>query len=322
VLIYTDNVEFISQFFPSRPADWATSPSIPNKAVGRLVERLLGDRTVYASEAPSAASWTHLVAAETAPRSQYDVLVSLGQQGTGLPDGVLCLAGTGHGFHGFHARPWSVSAGNIHLSVRVTPPPRAGRPPVCFIALAAVSVVDAIDATPGLERQAGIKWVNDILIEDAKVCGILAHTEGLTRGISAAVMGIGLNVETTPTVPPTPFVPRVGSLREFMPDPAGCSVGRALAALLAALDRNYQRLASGDDAGVLRRYRDRSIVVGREVAVCSEQSGSNPVARGRVIGLGEHLELLIEGHERPFFSGRLVLDPANAGPDTIGNSTA
>ena len=41
------------------------------------------------------------------------------------------------------------------------------------------AVVDALDAVPGLEGRARIKWVNDILIGDAKVAGILAYTQTL-----------------------------------------------------------------------------------------------------------------------------------------------
>jgi BirA family biotin operon repressor/biotin-[acetyl-CoA-carboxylase] ligase len=175
--------------------------------------------------------------------------------------------------------------------------------------LATVSLVDAIDAALGLERKSAIKWPNDILVDGAKVGGVLAHT--LTRGerVTDAVLGIGLNVETTPAVEPTPFVPRVSSLRDIAPGPEVFSQGDAFARLSEALDRNYELLVHGDYDRLLERYRARSLVIGRRVAVCAEQSGAGPqvIAEGMVTHLGDHLELYLEGQERPFTKGRLML---------------
>jgi BirA family biotin operon repressor/biotin-[acetyl-CoA-carboxylase] ligase len=176
--------------------------------------------------------------------------------------------------------------------------------------LAAVSVVDAIDSVSGLAAPAAIKWVNDILLDDAKVSGVLAYTAGVGSAVDAAVLGIGLNVETTPTVEATPFVPRVGSLRDFSSDGAALSQGLVFEALLIALDRNYQLLLDGRASELVDRYRERSIVVGRKVTVYSDDAGSSPqaIATGRVERIGENLELIFAGRDKPLSRGRLVLD--------------
>jgi BirA family biotin operon repressor/biotin-[acetyl-CoA-carboxylase] ligase len=180
---------------------------------------------------------------------------------------------------------------------------------VGFTILAAVSVVDAIDGLPGLERRAGIKWVNDILIEGAKVSGVLAYTQTMKDVVSSAVLGIGLNVETTPSVDPTPYVPRVAALRDFAPDKSTCTQGAVLEKLVHALDRNYRSYLDGGYKALIDRYRERSLVTGREVTVRSDDPSTEPevIAAGRVSGLGENLELLIEGIEEPVSRGRLIL---------------
>jgi BirA family biotin operon repressor/biotin-[acetyl-CoA-carboxylase] ligase len=175
--------------------------------------------------------------------------------------------------------------------------------------LATVSLVEAIDQAPGLEGKSGIKWPNDILVSGAKVGGVLAHTQTRGERVTAAVMGLGLNVEGTPAVEPTPFVPRVGSLRDLAPDPDDVSQSDTFTQLSEALDRNYGLLLAGEYERLLQRYRDRSLVTGRRVAVYPEESGpdAEAVAEGIVTRLGDHLELHLEGRERPFTKGRLAL---------------
>jgi BirA family biotin operon repressor/biotin-[acetyl-CoA-carboxylase] ligase len=169
-------------------------------------------------------------------------------------------------------------------------------------------VVDAIDAIPGLERSAGIKWVNDILIDGAKVGGVLAYTQSVGGAISGAVLGIGVNVETEPDIEPTPFVPRAGTLRSEAPRPEACTQQSFFAALAAALDTNYRRLIAGEYEALLERYRERSLVIGRQVTLCAEEPGPelDVIAQGRVTRIGDGLELAIEGYERPFTKGRLI----------------
>jgi BirA family biotin operon repressor/biotin-[acetyl-CoA-carboxylase] ligase len=168
--------------------------------------------------------------------------------------------------------------------------------------------VDAIDAIPGLEESAGIKWVNDILIDGAKVGGVLAYTQSMGGAISGAVLGIGVNVETEPDIEPTPFVPQAGTLRSKASRPEACNQQSFFAALAAALDTNYTRLLAGEYEALLERYRERSLVIGRQVTLCADKPGPelDVIARGRVSRIGDALELAIEGYEQPFTKGRLI----------------
>lgn len=184
-----------------------------------------------------------------------------------------------------------------------------GRFEIAFTALAALSVAEAVDRILGTEGRARIKWVNDILLDDAKVAGILAYTQSQAETVTSAVLGMGLNVETTPRVAPTPSVPRVASVRDFLPPDAPDVRGRMLEELLAALDRNYSILLLDGADPLIEAYRGRSMVIGREVTVCAETSDETleVIAEGVVSGLGDRLELLLEGREEGFVSGRLVM---------------
>ena len=151
--------------------------------------------------------------------------------------------------------------------------------------------------------------MNDILIEDAKVGGVLGYTQTVKKTITSAVIGIGLNVVTTHSVSPTPFVPRVASIADNVPRRRQLSQNRVFDELLRCLERNYRLLLDGHYRRLLDRYRERSLVIDREVTICSEDSHEDLeiVARGRVTGVGENLELSLEGEERPVTRGRLIL---------------
>jgi BirA family biotin operon repressor/biotin-[acetyl-CoA-carboxylase] ligase len=246
--------------------------------------------------------WRHLLIVESAPRSHFDILVELSREGKIPTRPLLCLAGEGRGFHGMRGRPWAALAGNLHLVAGITANRALEAGGLGISAIAASAVVEAIDTLPGLAGRAGIKWVNDVVIDGAKVGGVLAHTHQSEGVILSAVIGIGVNVETRPEVEPTPYVPKVARLADFSP----CSAGELLIPLVAALDRSCRLLLGGGQSELLEAYRRRSMVLGRVVRI-DEESGET-IARGRVQAIGSRLELILEGREKPVARGRLVLD--------------
>ena len=227
----------------------------------------------------------------------------------GLPDRIVCVAGAGLGFHGFKGRPWAATPGNLHLSVHLAPDCPIDGFHIAFTALAAVSVVEAIDGVPGVENRARIKWVNDVLLGEGKVAGTLAYTQSRDTTVSSAVLGIGVNVENTPHVEPTPFVPSATSLREAVPDGLEDLQQRVFLNLLSALDRNYRILLAEGLERLIERYRGRAVGWGRRsrFARRTRRESLRVLASGRLIALGEKLELHIEGRPEPITGGRLIL---------------
>jgi biotin-[acetyl-CoA-carboxylase] ligase BirA-like protein len=306
---YTDSRKFADLMISG--ASWSSLDSTgADLAERRLCTAVFGDSPVQVAELHGVQGWQYLFAREDGHRSQYDLLIEQRRQGWQIPHGVLCLTGAGRGLHGLRRRPWAAEAGNIHLSVHLAPDRIVTASGVSFMVLAAISVIDAIDAVPGLEGKAGIKWVNDILLGGAKVAGVLAYTEGAGKSVDSAVLGIGLNVETTPVVEGTPFVPSVSSLRDHVSDAATCTQSGLFDALLAALSHNYQLLLDGKAGELVDRYRERSVVVGKEVTVCLDDDSAplRKIATGRVRRIGDNLELLLDGSDEPVTRGRLIVD--------------
>jgi BirA family transcriptional regulator, biotin operon repressor / biotin---[acetyl-CoA-carboxylase] ligase len=261
--------------------------------------------------------WQHILAVDFADGSQYDRMIELARQTT-IPDRVACLARTGSGFHGFRGRGWDTQPGNIHLTVHFSPERPIPHFETVFTALAAVAVVDAIGAVPGLAGRARIKWVNDVLVDGAKVAGVLAYTQTRSDVITTVVLGIGVNVETKPGVERSEFVPAAGCLRDFAPDPGHATTPAVLGALLQALHLRYSDVLEHGHLPVMERYRGHSAVIGRHVTICEEGSEPAPViATGRVEAIGDGLELYLEGRAEPVTRGRLILGdvPGREGHD-------
>jgi len=246
---------------------------------------------------------------QDAPESQFDLLVEAIQHNDRLPGRLVCVAGSGDSFHGFKNRPWAALPGNIHLSAYLRPqaPPQGFGAP--FILLGVVSIIRTVDSFPALRGKARIKWVNDVLIEGKKVGGVLVRVQTQGNRSVGAVIGIGLNVEATPEIKPSPFVPEAGALTDFSQAESQVNERSVLTRLLRDLARAYRELLSGKIDGLLEVYRSRSLVIGRTVSILEDRPDENLhlLVEGKVESIGPGLELFLEGESRPIVNGRLLL---------------
>jgi BirA family biotin operon repressor/biotin-[acetyl-CoA-carboxylase] ligase len=253
--------------------------------------------------------WSRVLVVAEAPRSQLDALREALAAGQRLPGPTATLALTGRGFHGQRDRQWQAASGNLHLCAAFPDPGLAARQAPALPMLAAVAVVDAIREAAAL--RAGIKWVNDVLVEGRKVGGVLTTTQTHGDRLSLVLLGVGLNVAVAPEVPPTPFVPRVGCLAAAG---AEATWADAAVAVLAALGRRLAALVADGPSALLAAYREASLVIGREVCVVEEreaggtpgEGGPDRVLRGTVRAIAPDLSLVLEGVDGPVARGRLA----------------
>jgi BirA family biotin operon repressor/biotin-[acetyl-CoA-carboxylase] ligase len=98
---------------------------------------------------------------------------------------------------GRRGRAWVSEPGNLFATLLLTAPgPAAQWPQLSFVA--ALAVHDAISGVAGdLARRLAIKWPNDLLLDAAKVAGILVEGQGAGRPDAVAV-GIGVNCASHP----------------------------------------------------------------------------------------------------------------------------
>lgn len=117
-------------------------------------------------------------------------------------DGSWLRAMRQTGGRGRLGRKWESPIGNLYAStlVRLT----ESDPPARTLALVAANAVHA-SVAPLCSGQTRIKWPNDIMVDGAKIAGIL-----LERAGDAVVVGIGVNVASHPDHLDRPVTSLVG----------------------------------------------------------------------------------------------------------------
>jgi len=111
----------------------------------------------------------------------------------GAPDRTVVWARAQTAGRGRRGRTWASPEGNLHVSVLLRGVgPTA--PQLGFVA--ALAVADAVDEVCETAR-ARLKWPNDVLLDGAKLAGVLLEVEQTPYGV-ATILGIGVNVRYFP----------------------------------------------------------------------------------------------------------------------------
>lgn len=173
MIVISDDIRFAEQLL-GNDLHWKDQPDpfIPSMVKSVCDQVYEGDTLFYAKSLPEY-PFKYLLLQGHAPDSQFELIKSLIRQHPQLPDRLLLAANSGNNFRGFRNRTWAAEAGNIHLTVFFNPQKRIDDFHAGFLMLAAISSLQAIDQIPGLEQQANIRWLNDIMINDGKVGGVL-----------------------------------------------------------------------------------------------------------------------------------------------------
>jgi len=129
---------------------------------------------------------------------------------------------------------------------------------------AAVAAAESIEKV--CNKKADIKWVNDIYIDEKKVCGIL--TEGVSNasgGIEYIIVGIGINTSCD-------------GFPAELAETAGAVSGEYDKAELAAeiISSVFDYMNSLADRSFMPSYRQRSILTGKTVNVYKGAYKTNP----------------------------------------------
>lgn len=111
----------------------------------------------------------------------------------GADEGVCIIAIEQEAGRGRHGRTWVSEPGaGLYFSIILRPKIDAQFLPLITL-MSGVAVHDALKEY-GLTPD--VKWVNDVLIGDDKICGILAETVETPTGM-AVIVGIGINLKSS-----------------------------------------------------------------------------------------------------------------------------
>ena len=124
--------------------------------------------------------------------------------------------------------------------------------------LAAVAMVRALCSVCGMSVQ--IKWPNDILSGEKKLCGILTESVTGTDGMEI-IVGIGINVNTASF----PGLPENTACSVFTETGRRADISGLAEQLTCELDRVYARLPDTDPED-LEEYRRLCCTIGRKIS--------------------------------------------------------
>lgn len=217
----------------------------------------------------------------------------------GAPEGTVYIAQGQTGGRGRMGRSFFSPAGTgLYLSLLLRPtawePTRAAQ----LTAAAAAAMCEAIRQVTG--KEPGIKWVNDLLLDGKKICGILTEASfSMESGVlEYAVLGLGVNVY----LPEGGFPGQLGEIAGAVLDTPGEDIRNRIAGEF--LNRFLEGYEHPEDRHFLDVYRRRSIAVGREVTVLS----GGWERRAFAFGLDDDCRLLVrypDGTEQALSYGEI-----------------
>ncbi|EEU16714.1 bifunctional ligase/repressor BirA [Enterococcus faecalis] len=218
------------------------------------------------------------------------------------PDNTLIVADMQEMPRGRFGRPFFATPGKgIYMSM-VLQPNQNFEEIAQYTVIMAVAVARAMDALAGVHTE--IKWVNDLYLNGKKVCGILseAMSNVETGQISNVIIGMGINFSITETEFPEDIRQKVTSL---FPNGEPTATRNELVANI--WNHFYQILDERSTKDFLEEYRQRSFVIGKDVAFTQNGQDFRGVAT-TINGNGELIVQLPDGTAKTLSSGEISLD--------------
>jgi BirA family transcriptional regulator, biotin operon repressor / biotin---[acetyl-CoA-carboxylase] ligase len=190
---------------------------------------------------------------------------------TGAPHGTVVTAAEQAAGRGRQGRTWTAPAGKALLYSALVRPLEE-RHLMLPLAVPLAVCEAAEELRPGLE--CGVKWPNDVLVEERKLAGILIEARPQDGW---AVIGIGLNLTISPEeFPPDLRDTAVSVFDSSAGGPGGCvgslppvaPPGPPRTPLTAAetLNRHLAHWVEAEAEAVLAGWRERDALRGREVS--------------------------------------------------------
>jgi len=200
--------------------------------------------------------------------STNDIAYSLAEKG--MREGVVILAEEQAKGKGRLGRSWASPANSgIYMSCILRPRIIPTEIPKITL-LVAVAVARSVRDMCGL--WALIKWPNDIMINDRKVCGILTEMKAEQDKVNFVIVGIGVNVNTH-----LKGLPKgASSLREEMMKIGGNEhISRVALTrrILENLEENYNLLKERGFDPIIEVWKELSAMLGSRVKVMMQNRG-------------------------------------------------
>jgi BirA family biotin operon repressor/biotin-[acetyl-CoA-carboxylase] ligase len=182
--------------------------------------------------------------------------VALDAAGAGAPPGLVVQAAVQSRGKGRSERDWGSPPGGLWMSILLEPDVPGG-------SRGLVPLGVGVACCRGLEElgvEARLRWPNDLMLDDAKLGGILVESASTGGDVQHTVAGIGLNVANDPPVEDGARVQ----------DVASAPVREVREAILDRLEEVEQVLVGGGADEICNRFMRHAWGIGRELVLDGE----------------------------------------------------
>lgn len=229
---------------------------------------------------------TNIIASELATRGAEEgtvVLAKMQKEGKGRLD-----------------REWFSPKGGLWFSIILRPDIKPSEATKLTL-MAGVAVARTLRSLHNLDAK--IKWPNDVLIEDKKVCGILTEVRSFENKIEYVILGIGINASFDLEDLPKEISDISTTLKhELGRDTA---LDELLMALLTQFDKCYEILRGGKSNRILKSWRELSATLGRGVKISTLKETIEGIALD-VDDIGALIVKTNDDKEQKFLTGDCV----------------
>ncbi len=206
----------------------------------------------------------------------------------------LCVADWQTSGNGRRGKSWVTERGNITFSMLLT----VAKPPAELMGLSLVTGICVAESLEALaDLSINLKWPNDVLVDDRKLCGLLTEIASSNARGTRVVVGIGINY-----TPPAPME-KADYSAVSVPMLTDSAPARAelISDVCARVLEAYSLFEQGGWAEFATRWDRLDYLKGREVRVLSGKTEERAIA----VGVDAQGALLVEaeGEIRPVFSG-------------------
>lgn len=135
----------------------------------------------------------------------------------------------------------------------------------------------------------GIKWPNDILLNNKKICGILLEMESIGDKVNFVIIGAGINVNHVRGDFPEDIKDTASSLRIFLKHPV--SREKLLCRILENLERCYAAFIDNRFEDILDMWRSRSVTLGNDIKI---NTFAGDIVCGKAVDIASDGSLKVE----------------------------
>ena len=196
----------------------------------------------------------------------------------GCPDFTTVIAGRQVSGRGRLKRKWVSDKGGLYFTMILRPdlPPMLSFK-VSF--LASLTLARTIIHLFGIDVR--LKWPNDLLVDECKICGMLSELEAEADRVVFINVGLGLNVNNDPSG----LEPAATSLKAILG--RNISKKEILAQFLNAFE---QRMQTGGYDHVIEDWKTYTVTLNREVRVVTTRE----VLTGRAVDVDDNGALVLQ----------------------------